>query len=234
MGGHRVDDPAGPLLAAGEEVEEAAEGAEQDHPDGGGHHQQDGGRGRSVAVHTGRPEPVGGEEGHQRAPEQPVEDDGGADALGTEGEAGVGARHPGLGEQPVAEGGSRGRPAGAHVAEGQGRQVDPEEPPSRRAAMGEDRVGELGVGHEGGQLEQHADRQVGGVDVGQGADLAAMAGQQRDGHVEDEQEDEYGADAEPHARAARTGRGATTAPVGPRPPSPPPARLPSRTPSAPC
>ncbi len=206
VGGHRMDDAAGPLLSPGQQIEEPAEGAEQDHPDGRGHHQQDGRGGRSVAVHAGRPEPVGGQEGDQRTPEESVEHDGGADPLRAEGEAGVRTRHAGLGQQSVAEGRPRGGPTRADVAEGQGRQVDPEDPAPRRAAVRQDRVRELGVGHECGQLEQHADGQVGRVDVGQGADLAAVAGQQRDRHVEQEEEDEDGADAQadfaPHERPA--------------------------------
>jgi len=62
-------------------------------------------------------------------------------------------------------------------------------------------MGELGVGHQGGHLEQHAEGQVADVDVGQGPDLAAVAGQEGQGHVEDEQEDEDGADTEAHLPA---------------------------------
>ena len=66
--GHPADDPAGLLLAAGQEVEQAAEGAEQDHPDAGGHDDQDRGRLRLAAVVAGRGvEAVGDQEGHQRA-----------------------------------------------------------------------------------------------------------------------------------------------------------------------
>ena len=39
--GDTPDDPAGLLLAAGEEVEQAAEGTEQHHPHAGGHDDQD-------------------------------------------------------------------------------------------------------------------------------------------------------------------------------------------------
>jgi len=63
--GHGMDDPPGPFLAAGEQVEEAAEGAEQDHADRRGHQQQDGRRRGSVAVHPRGPEPVRGQERHQ-------------------------------------------------------------------------------------------------------------------------------------------------------------------------
>jgi len=196
-GRHGVDDGAGPLLTAGQEVEEHAECAEQDHTDGGRHHHQDGCGGGAVTVGAGHPESVGDEEGDQRAPEDAVEHDGRADALGAEGEAGVRTGHARLGEQPVAEGGPRGGAPRRDVAEGQCREVDPEEPEPCRSTVGEYRVGELGVGHQCRHLEHHADGQVGDVDVGQGPDLAAMAGQQGQGHVEDEEEDEDGADAEP-------------------------------------
>ena len=113
VGGHGVDDPAGPLLAPGEQVEEPAEGAEQDHADGGGHHAPGSRPTWSRARGRRDLEPVGDEEGHQRAPEDGVEHDGRADALGAEGESGVGAGHAGLGQQPVAEGGPGCRAAGA-------------------------------------------------------------------------------------------------------------------------
>ena len=41
-----------------------------------------------MAVDAGGPEAVGDEEGDQRAPEDGVQDDGGSDPLGTEGEPG--------------------------------------------------------------------------------------------------------------------------------------------------
>ena len=50
-GGHRADDPAGPLLAPGQQVEEPAEGAEEDHADAGGHEDQD--RCRRATVRRG-------------------------------------------------------------------------------------------------------------------------------------------------------------------------------------
>ena len=65
-GGHGVDGPGGPLLAPGQQVEEAAEGAQEDDADGRGHQDQDRGRRRSVAVEPGRdPEPVQDQERHQ-------------------------------------------------------------------------------------------------------------------------------------------------------------------------
>ena len=67
--------------------------------------------------------------------------------------------------------------------------------------MGEHGVGELGVGHQGGHLEEDAEGEVGHVDVGERPDLAAVAGQQGQGHVEDEEEEEHGADAEAHVAA---------------------------------
>jgi len=60
-----VDDPAGPLLAAGEQIEEDAEATEQDHSDGGGHHHQDRGRRGAVPVGAGHPESMGSEESDQ-------------------------------------------------------------------------------------------------------------------------------------------------------------------------
>ena len=196
VGRDTVDDTAGPLLAPGEQVEESPEGAEEYDPDGSGHHHQDGGRGR--AVRPRHPEPVGHEEPDQRAPEDDVEHHGRADALGPEGEARVGTGHAGLGHQPVPEGGAGGRAARRNVAEGQGREVDPEEAEAGGAPVGEDRVGELGVGHQRSNLQQQPQGQVGHVDVGERPDLAAVAGQQRDGHVEGEQEHQDGADAEAH------------------------------------
>lgn len=196
MFGHAVDDAAGPFLTPGQQVEQAAEGSEEHHPDGGGHQHQDRRRAGGVAVHARDPESVGPEEPDQRAPENDVEHHGRPDALRAEGESGVGPGHARLGHQPVAQGRSRCGAAGGHVAEGQGREVDPEEPEPRRAAVGEDGVGQLGVGDQRGDLQQDAQRQVGHIDVGQRPHLGAVAGQQGDGHVEDEQEDEDRAHAE--------------------------------------
>jgi len=196
VGRHPVDDAADPGLAPGEQVEEPTEGAEEDHPDGGGHHHEDGRRCRAMPLDARHPEPVGHQEADQGAPEDDVEHHGRADALGPEGEAGIGTGHARLGHQPVAERRPRGRAPGGHVAEGQGREVDPEQAEPGRAAVGKDGVGELRVGDQGGDLEEDAEGQVGHVDVGQRPDLAAVAGQQRNGDVEDEQEDEDGADAE--------------------------------------
>jgi hypothetical protein len=178
VGRHAVDDPAGPLLAPGQQVEEHTEGTEQDHADRRRHHHQDGGRGGAVPVGAGHPEAVGAEEADQRAPEDGVQHDRRADALGAEGEPGVGPGHARLGQQAVAEGRSRGRAAGRHVAEGQGGEVDPEQAEPGGAAVGEHGVGELGVGHQGGHLEEDAEGEVGHVDVGERPDLAAVAGQQ--------------------------------------------------------
>lgn len=70
---HAVDDPAGPLLASGEQVEEYAEGTEEDHPYGGSHHHQNRGRRGAVAVGAGYPEAMGSEEADQRAPEDDIQ-----------------------------------------------------------------------------------------------------------------------------------------------------------------
>jgi hypothetical protein len=198
VAGHPVHDPAGPLLAPGQQIEETTEDPEQDDPDPGGHDDQDEGRLGLPAVVAGwGVEAVGDEEGHQRQPEHHVEDHGRADALGAEGEAGIGAGHSGLGQQPVAEGRPRGRASRRHVAEGQGRHVDAEQPEAARAAVGQHGVGELGIGSQGPDLQQHAQGQVGDVDVGQGVDLGPVAGQEGQGHIEQEQEDDEGADADP-------------------------------------
>ena len=200
MGRHRPDDPAGPLLAPSEQVEQAAEGAEQDDPHGGGHHDEDRRGRRPVPVQLGgrHVEAVEHQEAHQREPEQDIEHHRRTDALGAEGEPGVGPGHPGLGEEAVAEGGARSGATGGHVAQGQGGQVDPEEAEPTGTVGREDRVGELGVGDEGGDLEQYAQRQVGDVDVGERLDLTAVAGEERQGDVEDEEEHEHGAHADPH------------------------------------
>jgi hypothetical protein len=193
--GYGVDDSAGPFLAARQEVEEPAEGAEQHHTDGGGHHHQD--RRRAVSVQPGRyVEPVEDQEGHQGEPEDDVQDDGGADPLGAEGEPGVGAGDPGLGEQAVAECRPGGCPTWRDVAQRQGRQVDPEEPEALRPALRQHRMGEQGVGAQGGDLEQDAEGQVGHVDVGEGPYLAAVVGHHGQNHVEAEQEDQDRAHAQ--------------------------------------
>ena len=62
---HAVDDSAGSLLAPGEQVEEHAEGCEEDHSDGGGHHHQDRGRGGAVPTGAGHPESMRSEESDQ-------------------------------------------------------------------------------------------------------------------------------------------------------------------------
>lgn len=124
-------------------------------------------------------ESVEDEEGHEREPEEHVEHDRRADALGAEGEPGVGTGHPGLGEQPVAERCARGGPPGRHVAEGERGQVDPEEAEALRSTVRQHRVRELGVGGQSGDLEEHAECEVGDVDVGEGVDLAAVAGEER-------------------------------------------------------
>ncbi len=111
--GFAADDPARPLLSAGEQREESAERPEQEHPGSCGHHDQDGGRLGGVPAEAGRGvESVDDQEGDERAPEDHVEDDRRADPLGPEGEAGVGARDSRLGQQAVAEGGTRSGAAG--------------------------------------------------------------------------------------------------------------------------
>jgi len=197
--GQPAGEGLGPLLPPREQVEERPEGPHQDHPHGGGHDDQHRARGGRLTGVAGRcVEAVHQQERHQGDPEQHVQDHGRADPLGAEGEAGVGAADPGLGQQPVPEGGTRGRAAGGDVAEGEGRHVDAEQAEPLGAVGGEDGVGQLGVGGQGADLEHDAEGQVLDVDVAEGADLGAVAGQQRQRHVEDEQEDQYQADADPH------------------------------------
>jgi len=59
VGGHRVDDQTGPLLAAGQQVEQAAEGAQEHHADDRGDQEEDRGRRRAVPVRPRDPEAVG-------------------------------------------------------------------------------------------------------------------------------------------------------------------------------
>ena len=213
--GHPPHDAAGPLLAPGEQVEEAAEGTEEDHADTGGHDDQDGGGLRLPAVVAGRcVKAVGDQEGHQRAPEHHVEHHRRADPLSPEGEPGIGPAHLGLGQQPVAQGGARSSPAGGDVTEGQGGHVDPEQAEPARAVVGQHGVGQLGVGHQGADLQKHGQGQVDDVNVGQGVHLGPVAGQEGQGQVEDEQEGHQRPDAQPDLTADE------------RPPvPPPPARL---------
>ncbi len=62
-------------------------------------------------------------------------------------------------------------------------------------------MGQLGVGPERGDLEEHAEHQCRDVDVGQVADLAAVAGDEGEGDVEEEEEHEDGPHAEPYLPA---------------------------------
>jgi hypothetical protein len=110
--GFAPDDPARPLLTAREQQEEPAEGPEEDDPGRSGHHDQDRGRLGRVPAEPGRGvEPVGDQEPDECTPEHHVEDHRRADPLGPEGEAGVGPRDPRLGQEAVAEGGTRSRAA---------------------------------------------------------------------------------------------------------------------------
>jgi len=68
----------------------------------------------------GAVEAVQGDGDHERHPQHGIEDDGRADPLGGEGEAGIGPAHAAGGEQPVAEAGAAGGAAGDHVAHRQG------------------------------------------------------------------------------------------------------------------
>ena len=59
-------------------------------------------------------------------------------------------------------------------------------------------MGQLGIGGQGGDFEEHSQRQVGDVDVGERRDLGPVAGQQGKGDIEDEEEHDEGADADAH------------------------------------
>ena len=142
-------------------------------------------------------EAVGDQEGHQGEPEHHVEDDGRPDALGPEGEPGIRTADAGLGQQPVAQGRPRSRAARGDMAQREGGHVDPEDAEPAGAVAGQYGVGQLGVGGQGTDLEEDAEDQVGHVDMGQGVDLRPVAGQQREGDVEDEEEDEDGPHAQP-------------------------------------
>jgi len=102
------------------------------------------------------------------------------------------------------------------VAEGECGHVDTEEPEAAGTVVGEHGVGQLGVGDQGADLEEDAEGQVADVDVGQGVDLGAVAGQEGQGHVEDEQEHHQGAHTEPDLSPYE------------RPPVPPPPPRPGR------
>jgi len=87
------------------------------------------------------------------------------------------------------------------MAERERRHVDPEQSEAVWAPDRQDRMGQLGVGGQGGDLQHHPEGQVGNVDVGQGVDLGPVAGQQREGEVEDEEEDQEGPHAHPDLSA---------------------------------
>ena len=194
--GDPADHPAGPLLAPGQQVEQPPEGAQQDDPHTGGHNHQN--RAGRLSMPPGRDvEAVGHQKGHQAHPEHHVEHHGRPDPLGTQGEPGIGSGHARLGQEPVAESRPGGVPAGGDVAEGECGHVDPEQPEPGGPSGREDGMGQLGVRRQGGDLQQQTQDQIGHIDVGQGVDLAPVGGRQRQGHVEDEQEDHQRAHAEP-------------------------------------
>lgn len=116
-------------------------------------------------------EAVKQEERDQGKPEQDVQYDSRADALGAEGKAGIGTRYTGLDQQPIAEGCSGRGPPGRDVAEGQSRQVDSEETPAPGPATRKHGEGELRVGDQRPDLQEEADHQVRDVDVLEGGEL---------------------------------------------------------------
>ena len=102
-----------------------------------------------------------------------------ADALGGQPERRGAARYLGLGEQAVADGGSGHRAPGEDVADGEGPHVDAEDPEAVRRVGREDGVGELGVGGQGGDLQQCAQDQPEEVEVTELMEFLPRAGQLR-------------------------------------------------------
>ena len=62
-------------------------------------------------------------------------------------------------------------------------------------------MGQLSVGGKCTDLQDDSEGQIADIDVGERPDLVAVAGHDRQDHVEEEQEDQEGADAEPHVAA---------------------------------
>ena len=96
----------------------------------------------------------------------------------------------GIGEQPVAGRRPRHRAPRQDVADGERPHVDAEDAEPRRRAGGEDGVGELGVGGQGGQLEQGAEDEPEEVEMPQLVELAPGAGQLGEQHVLAHEEEE--------------------------------------------
>ena len=142
-------------------------------------------------------EAVHQKKGHQRQPEQHIEHDGRSDSLGAQCHAGVGTADPGLGEEPETQSGTRGGASRRNVAEGQGGHVDSEESEPLGSVRGEYGMGELGIGGQCPDLEEDAENQVLDMNVAEGTDFRPVTGQQRQGHVEDEQEDQDQPDTDP-------------------------------------
>lgn len=82
------------------------------------------------------------------------------------------------------------------MTQGERGQVDSEEPQTRGSLAREHGVRELRIGPECGDLQEHPEGQIGHVDMGECTHLAAVVEDERKGDVEDEQEDDDGADAQ--------------------------------------
>ena len=174
-----VDEAIGLLLAPGEQQDQPAEDREQEHAENGGEAVV-----RVVAVQRDRDE--------EGQPEDDVEDDGRADALGGQAEGGRVARHVGIGEQAVADRRPGHGAAREDMAHGQGPHVDPEEPETAGARRGTDRVGELGVGGQGGHLDGGPEDQPEEVEVVELTELLAGAVQfGREDDLDHEEEEQH-------------------------------------------
>ena len=124
----------------------------------------------------------------QGDPEEQVEHDGGAQAGGGQGEAGVRAADARQREQPVAEGRAGRAAAGHDVAERLGAHLDAEHPQAGDlgAGLAERRAGQQGVGEPRRDLQDQAGDEERRADLGDLGGRAAEAGDQRQ---EDEVDD---------------------------------------------
>ncbi len=144
-----------------------------------------------------RVEPVRYEESDETAPEDHVEHHRRTHALGSEGKSRVGPGDAGLGEQPIAKGGTRSGSARGDVAQGKGGEVDAKQSATTRAARRQNGVGQLGVGNQGANFEQRSEQQVTDVDVGEGRDLGAVAGHKGQGNIEKKEKGQHRSNADP-------------------------------------
>ena len=173
--------PAGVRLAAGQQEHEGCEGRQQ--------HSADDSDGDICVV-----EPMQRDRDHEGDPEHAVEHHGRSDALGCEGETGIGPVHAVRGEQPVTEPGAARGPAWEHVADREGGQIDAEHLGERRTAFRQHRLGEAPVGGQGSGLEGESGQEPDGVDPAQLTERGTCLGVQEawdedvlDDHEEDEE-----------------------------------------------